>query len=406
MTVTVGTVSLGGRRTLVLVENLSVPLDRRVWQESVALRDAGCEVVVVCPQGRDRDVEMYAEIDGVEIHRFQLEPASGAVGYVREYAQALWRVSRIVRRLARTRRFDVVHACNPPDLLLLTALPLRRRGARFVFDHHDLVPELYLSRFRRGRDLLYGALLWLERLSFRLADVVIATNESYREVALTRGRKRPEDVFVVRNGPDLARFHPRPPDDSLRRGRRYLLSYVGMMGPQDGVDHALRALAVLHGRRQDWFALFVGDGDVLPQMRSLSSELGLGDAVEFTGLLEQDDIVRVLATADVCLAPEPSSPLNDVSTMIKIGEYMAMGKPVAAYDLKETRRTAEGAALFARPNDTADLARCINELLDDEELRGRLGEVGRARARASLAWEHSVAQLTAAYERALAGGWA
>lgn len=393
------------RRALILVENLSVPLDRRVWQESLALRRAGYDVVVVCPQGRDRDTELFDIIEGVEIRRFPLVPADGGVvGYLREYTQAFVRTARLVRRLAKERRFDTVQACNPPDLLLLAALPLKRRGTRFVFDHHDLVPELYLSRFGRGRDIGYRTLMLLERLSFRLADVVISTNESYRRIALNRGKKRPEAVFVVRNGPDLDVFRPQEADESLRRGRSYLIVYVGMMGPQDGLDNALRALAALHGKRQDWHAIFVGDGDVLPRLHDLSRDLGLSDVVEFTGLLEQREVVRVLSSADVCLAPEPSGPLNDVSTMIKLGEYMAMGKPVACFDLPETRFTAGSAALYARPNDDAQLGGVIDELLSDAELRGRLGAAGRERAVKALAWKHAEVQLLAAYEQALTGG--
>ena len=390
------------RCVLILVENLPVPLDRRVWLEATALRQAGYEVVVVCPQGQDRDLELFELIEGVEIHRFPLTPADGGVlGYVREYAQALWRTFRLVRRLASERQFDIVHACNPPDVMLLAALPMRRRGTRFIFDHHDLVPELYLSRFGKGRDLLYRATLLVERLAFRLADVVIATNESYRRVALTRGSKAAEDVFVVRNGPDLTRFRPLEGDPSLRRGRRHLIAYAGMMGPQDGVDHALRALAILGESRQDWFAVFVGGGDALPQMRQLSEELGLVEATHFTGLVNQAELVRVLASSDVCVAPEPSSPLNDVSTMIKVGEYMAMAKPVVSYDLAETRVTADGAALYANGSDPAGLASRIGELLDDADLRDRLGNTGRRRAEEVLGWEHSVPNLLAAYDRAL-----
>lgn len=390
-----------GRRALILVENLSVPLDRRVWQESLTLRRAGYEVVVVCPQGRDRDTEPFARIDGIEIHRFPLTPSSGgAIGFAREYAYAIWQTARLVRRLSRNRRFDVVHACNPPDLLLLAALPLRWRGARFVFDHHDLAPELYLSRFGRGYDLLYRLTLMFERLSFRLADVVIATNESYRRVALGRGKKDPRDVFVVRNGPDLARFRPHPATPRSE-DTSYQIVYVGMMGPQDGVDHALRALAILRRIRQDWSALFIGDGEILVEMRRLAHKLGLSDSVTFAGLLEQDDVVRALDGADVCIAPEPSSPSNDVSTMIKVGEYMAMGKPIACYDLPETRFTADGAAVYASPGDTKGLARCLDRLLDDGELRARLGAAGRERAQSVLAWEHSEPRLLAAYERAV-----
>jgi len=391
-------------RVLILVENLSVPLDRRVWQESNALRRAGYEVTVICPRGRGREAEPYARLEGVEIHRFPLEAAArGPLGYAREYGQALWRIAALTRRLSRGRRFDVVHACNPPDLLLLAAQPLRRTDTRFVFDHHDLVPELYLSRFGRGRDVLYRATLAAERLAFALADVVLSTNESYRRIAITRGRKRPEDVFVVRNGPDVERFRPgasgQPPE-----ANGHLIAYAGMIGPQDGVDHALRALAILRKSRQDWSAVFVGDGDALAAMRRLSDDLGLSESVRFAGLVEQVEVIRVLDRADVCIAPEPSSPLNDVSTMIKIGEYMAMAKPVACYDLDETRFTADGAACYARPNDVADLARCVGELLDDPQRRAQLGTAGRARAEETLAWRHSERNLLAAYEHALANG--
>ena len=400
-----GTVSTPGRRVLILVENLSVPLDRRVWQEATTLVAAGYEVVVVSPQGLERDTEAFAVIDGIEIHRFPLVPsAGGAVGFAREYAQALWRIGSLARTLARERRFDIVHACNPPDLLLLAVLPLKRRGTRFVFDHHDLAPELYLSKFGRA-GLLHRLLLLAERLSFRLADVVISTNESYRRIALERGRKAPEDVFVVRNGPDLGRF--RPPDlEFPSRDGRAVIAYVGMMGPQDGVDHALRALAVLRRSKQEWSAIFVGHGDMFEAMQRLSVELGLSDAVTFTGLVDQAKVVDVLARADVCIAPEPSSPVNDVSTMIKVGEYMAMAKPIACYDLAETRFTADGAALYARPGDVDGLARCLAQLLEDPDLRQRLGRAGRARAESVLAWEHSAPRLLAAYERALAQGTA
>ncbi len=273
-------------RALVLVENLSVPFDRRVWQECGALTRAGFAVSVICPQGRKRDREPFERREGVEIHRYPLRAATGGpAGYAREYGTALLATRRLALRLARQAPFDVVQACNPPDLLLPAVRVLRRRGAAFVFDHHDLVPELYESRFERGRDLLYRLTLAAERSTFRLADVVIATNESYRRVALERGGKRPEDVFVVRSAPDLARFAPVDPDPALRREDGHLLAYLGVMGPQDGVDHALRALALLRDRRDDWRAIFVGDGDVQPAMKELAGRLGLDDRVEFPGRL-------------------------------------------------------------------------------------------------------------------------
>ena len=395
------TTSVSPGRALVLVENLSVPFDRRVWQECLTLTRAGWEVTVVCPRGVRRDEEPYELRDGVAIHRYPLEAASGGpLGYVREYGAALWHTWRIVRRLARERPFDVVHACNPPDLLLIPAWPLKRRGARTIFDHHDLVPELYLSRFGRGRDLAYRLTLAAERLTFRLADVVIATNESYRRVAHERGRKGAQDVFVVRSAPDAARFKPVPSDPSLKRGRTHLLAYLGVMGPQDGVDHALRALAALAQRRRDWRAVFVGDGDVLPEMRMLAADLCLDDMVKFTGRVPDEDVRRVLSTADVCLAPDPKNPLNDVSTMNKIVEYMAMGRPIVAYDLVEARVSAQGAALYAQANDEKSFAACIEELLDDPGRRATMGAAGKARFEQELSWQRSEESLLAAYARA------
>lgn len=389
-------------RVLIVSQNEAAPRDRRVWTIARSLRRAGLDVVVVSPDGggaTDRGTTQ----EGIELAGYRPSFASGGpLGYAREYAVALWRTWRIVRRLARERRFDVVHVCNPPDVLALAAWPLRRAGARFVFDHHDLVPELYLARFGRGRDLLYRLTLRCERLAFRLADVVLATNESYRRIALTRGGKRPDEVFVVRNGPDLARFRPGDADPALRRGKPNLLAYVGAIAPQDGVDHALSALALLKERRDDWHAVFAGDGDALAAVRALARDLGLEGAVEFAGWLGDEDLVALLSTADVCLAPEPKNPFNDASTLVKVLEYMAMGRAIAAYDLQESRVSAGEAALYAAPNDVSSLADCIERLLDDPEQRARMGSLGRARVEQGLGWPSSERALLAAYERALA----
>jgi len=388
-------------RVLIISENAPVPADRRVWNISRSLAAAGWEVVIACAMGADRDDEPYEVLEGIEIHRYPLRPAGSALGYAREYTQALWRLRKLVRALARERRFDVVHACNPPDVLLLAARSLRRHGTRFVFDHHDLVPELYRSRFGRGEDLGYRATLAAERLAYRLADVSLATNGSYARVAVERGGMDPEDVFVVRNGPDLARFRPVDPDPAWKRGRTHLISYLGIMGPQDGVDHALRALAALRALRDDWHAVFIGDGDALPAMRALADELGLGEHVEFAGWRGDDDIRLILSTSDVCLAPDPPSPLNDVSTMIKIPEYMALGRAIASYALHESRVSAGDAALYAAPGDPDSLGRCVAELLDDPALRARMGAQARERVESELAWQHSEGALLAAYARVL-----
>jgi glycosyltransferase involved in cell wall biosynthesis len=400
-------------RILILSENESVPSDRRVWDISVTLVRAGCEVIVVCPQGdaseraSEGERASFEVREGVQIHRYPLSFAdSGVSGYLREYGSALWQTWKLVRRLSRERPFDVVHACNPPDFLLFAALPARRAGARFIFDHHDLTPELFLTRFGKRHRWLHRLTLLLERMCFALADVVLATNESYREVAYTRGRKRPEEVFIVRNGPDLRRFSPCAPDPSLKRGRPLLISYVGVMAPQDGVDHALRALATLDERRKDWHAVFAGEGEARPELMRLADELGLGDRVEFVGWLDDRQITRLLCSSDLCLAPEPRSPLNDVSTMVKIAEYMAMSRPVVAYELRESRFAAGAAAVYAEPNDVGSFSARIEELLDDPARRSEMGRLGRERVEQELSWEHSERNLQEAYRSLLNGNGA
>ncbi|WP_329052597.1 glycosyltransferase family 4 protein [Amycolatopsis sp. NBC_01488] len=388
-------------KALILVENLSVPFDRRVWQESTTLRDAGWEVHVICPQGTKRDTEAEAVVDGVHIHRYPLKAATGGpAGYLQEYGSALWHTLRLARKVGPV---DVVHACNPPDLLYLVAKYLKRQGARFVFDQHDLCPELYLSRFDRGQDLLYRGVCALERATYRAADVVISTNESYKEVARIRGGKRPEDVFVVRSAPVVERFHEVPAEPELKKGKPHLLAYLGVMGPQDGVDYALRALAKLRDEigRTDWHAVFVGSGDAFDDMVALSAKLGLANQVEFTGRIPDEDLVRYLSTADVCLSPDPLNPLNDVSTMNKVMEYMAMSKPIVSFELREARVSAGDAAVYAPANDELAFAKLVARLLDDPEERVRMGKLGQARVAGALSWENSAKNLLAAYEHAV-----
>jgi glycosyltransferase involved in cell wall biosynthesis len=384
-----------------LLENSTAPFDRRVRQEAFALRDASYRVVVISPRGDDYDRERYEVFEGIEIYRYPLRMAAGgAVGYLREYSSALWSTSALMRRLSSKRSFDVVHVCNPPDFLVPLAWSLKRRGARLVFDHHDLAPELYESRFGH-RDIFYLALLRLEVLAFRLADVVITTNESYRRIALGRGKKQPGDVFVVRNAPDPDRFRPVAPDESMKKGREFLIAYVGLMGPQDGIDAALRSLALLRRERDDWHAVFMGDGDVLPEMRRLAAQLDVADVVDFTGRVDDARILPVLSAADVCISPEPSNPLNDRSTMVKVMEYMAMGRPVVAFDLPETRVSAAEAALYAPPGDELTFARCIARLLEDRHLRAVLGDRGRDRVQTEIGWHHSKRELLRAYAAVL-----
>jgi glycosyltransferase involved in cell wall biosynthesis len=387
---------------LILVENLSVPFDRRVWQESRALTGAGYQVTVICPQGTKQDTEHEATMDGVRILRYPLRAAEGGpLGYLREYSVALWHTTRLALKVRSEGHIDVVHSCNPPDLFFLVAVILRLcGGTRSVFDHHDLVPELFLSRFASGGRVLYWLTMVLERLTFLCADAVISTNESYRRIAIERGKMPPNRVSIVRSAPDLSRFVQCEPDPSLRKGKQYLGTYLGVMGPQDGVDCALRAIAHLRNEigRTDTHFVFMGGGDAFDDMVALSADLGISDIVEFTGRVPDEFVQRCLSSADVCLSPDPKNPLNNVSTMNKVVEYMAMAKPLVSFDLLEARVSAAGAAVYAPANDEAAFAAAIDDLLDDADRRKAMGVYGRERVKRELSWDTSRKNLLGFYE--------
>ncbi|MGB6456288.1 MAG: glycosyltransferase family 4 protein [Streptosporangiaceae bacterium] len=377
-------------RILIIVQNLPVPFDRRVWLECQALRSAGYEVAVVCPKGKGDPG--YAVIDSVQVYKYRpYAPGGSKAGFLTEYLYSFLATGWLTLKARRAGRFAVLQACNPPDIFWPIALLLRALDRTvFVFDHHDLCPELYESRFGSGSALPYRALLFLERRTLQTARHVISTNESYRRVALTRGGKSPADVTVVRTGPDPSRLARGEPSPALRRGRRYLAAYIGVMGPQDGVDIIVRAAAiVVHelGRADIAFTL-IGSGDCYDELVALRDDLGLAGHVEFTGRAPDSQVAQILSTADIGLSPDPKNPLNDVSTMNKTMEYMAFELPVVAFDLHETRVSAGDAAVYARPNDVGEYARAIVELLDDEQRRVRLGKTGRTRVEQELAWSH------------------
>ena len=388
------------KRVLMLVENLPVPFDRRVWQEACTLRDAGYVVSVICPIGKGWE-RRSEEIDAIQIHRYPLPvEASGAAGYALEYGAALAWTFALAWRVLLTRGFDVLHACNPPDLLFLIGRFFKLLGKKFVFDHHDLSPELYEAKFGR-RDFLYRLMLMLERWTFRCADISIATNESYRGIATGRGRMPAECVFVVRSGPSLERLRILPPDPRLKRGRRYLVGYVGVMGRQEGIDYLLRAARhmVRDLGRDDVHFGVVGGGTSLEEMKALARALDVADHVTFTGRVSDDEMLAMLNTADVCVNPDVANDLNDKSTMNKIMEYMALGKPIVQFDLTEGRRSAQAASLYARRNDPIDLAAKIVALLNDPARRDRMGAYGRARVENELEWRHEAPKLLAAYAK-------
>ncbi|WP_228027213.1 glycosyltransferase family 4 protein [Pseudaquabacterium pictum] len=389
-----------GRRVLILVENLPSPFDRRVWQEATTLVAHGYQVSIICPTGKGYELP-YELIDSIHIYRYNLpNEGEGALGYLLEYSAALWHTFRLAYKVRRERGFDVIQACNPPDLLFLVGGFFKRfYGSRFVFDHHDINPELYEAKFGR-RDLLWKLMVWLERQTFRTADVSIATNESYRQIALERGGMRADRVFVVRSGPKLDRLKIQPPKPELKRGRRFLVGYVGVMGKQEGIDYLLRAARhIVHElKRDDVHFGLVGGGTSLEEMQQLAGQLGLADHVTFTGRVPDAELLDMLNTADVCVNPDVANDMNDKSTMNKIMEYMALGKPIVQFDLAEGRFSAQEASLYAARNDAVDMAHKIVALLDDPERRLHMGQFGRNRVEHELEWRYEVPKLLRAYE--------
>lgn len=387
------------RRVLIIVENLPSPFDRRVWQEAITLRQSGYQVVIICPTGKGYE-KRAEEINGIFIYRHPLAvEADGALGYALEYGSALfWEFALSLRVLFR-HGFDVIHACNPPDTIFLIGGFFKLFGKRFVFDHHDINPELYEAKFNR-RDFFYRLMLFLERWTFRTADVSIATNESYREIAISRGGMGPERVFVVRSGPDLSRLRQMSPQPSWKKGRRYLVGYVGVIGKQEGIDHLLHAVRylVMELGREDVHFVIVGGGTELDAVKAMAVGLGVDAYVTFTGRVSDQKLLEVLNTAEVCVNPDIANAMNDKSTMNKIMEYMALGKPIVQYDLTEGRRSALNASLYAKNNNIKDFAKKMTQLLDDADLRRRMGEFGRDRVRNELAWDFEVPKLLAAYD--------
>ena len=386
----------------IIVENLPVPVDRRVWCEARALRDAGYAVSVICPKGKNACTASYEILDGIHIYRHRAWEASGAVGYLLEYAWALLAELYLALKVFSHSRFRVLQGCNPPDTIFLIGLILRPFGVRYIFDHHDLSPEVFEAKFGGARGLFCSLTRLAEKWSFRVANVSIATNESFKEVAVTRGGKRPEDVFVVRNCPDLTAFRRRPVRPEIKQ-KPLLVVYVGFMGQQDGLELLLEAIEhiVKREKRQDTHFLFIGKGTMLPALREMAAKKELDRFVTFTGQVPHDEVVSYLSNADVGVAPDPKTPMNDNSTMIKIFEYMALALPVVLFDLKEGRRTAGPAALYAKPNDPIDFANQVNRLLNSAELRRQLGECGRKRIEEGMNWEVEKISLLQAYNMAL-----
>jgi glycosyltransferase involved in cell wall biosynthesis len=386
-------------KVLIIVENLPLPFDRRVWMEATTLQKAGYLVCAISPQGNGFEKD-YEEIEGIHIYRHPLPKEESSVkGYLREYCCAVYWQFRLAWRVWQEQGFDVIHICNPPDLLFLVAGWFKFfHGVRVIFDHHDLSPEMYIAKYNR-RDIFYYGLRLAERLTYATADLAIATNESHRKIALTRGGKKAKQVFVVRSAPDLSRFHVISPNPSYRKGKKYLVGYVGVMGEPEGVDCLLRMVRYLvwEKNRRDIHFMLIGGGPAVEKLKTLSQKLEVTEFVEFTGFKTGKELLERLSSCDVCVEPSPKSAYNDNCTMNKILEYMALGKPIVQFDLREGRRSAQGASLYAKPNDEIEFADKIVELLDSPHIRKQMGAEGRRRMEDVLEWRHQAPKLLEAY---------
>lgn len=393
---------LAGKSVLIIVENLPLPFDRRVWQEARTLKAAGATVSVICPTGKGFE-KRYEEIEGVHIHRHPLPiEASGALGFLLEYGAALFWETLLAWKIFFKRGIHVIQGCNPPDLIFLVALPFKLLGVKYIFDHHDINPELYEAKFDK-RGFFWKLMVLFEKLTFKAADISMATNQSYRQIAIGRGGMDPGKVYVVRSGPDLSRLKRVPPVDSWKNGKRYLVGYVGVMGEQEGIDllidaadHIVRVMS-----RDDIQFCLVGGGPSLAGLKSLVEQRGLGHCIQFTGRAPDQDLFEVLSTMDIGVNPDRVNPMNDKSTMNKIMEYMSLEKAMVQFDVTEGRFSAQEASLYARANDPVDMAEKIVELLDDPERCARMGALGRQRVETELNWSHQIQPLISAYRHAL-----
>lgn len=387
------------KRVLIVVENLPVPFDRRVWMEATTLHKAGYQVSTISPKGNGFEKD-YELIEGIHVYRHPLPPEeSSVIGYLREYGWAISWQFRLAKRVWREQGFDIIHICNPPDLLFLVAGWFKLfLGIKVIFDHHDLSPEMYIAKYQR-RDIFYYGLHWAERLTYATADLVISTNESHREIALTRGGKNSDQVFIVRSGPDLSRFHIMPTNQNYRRGRKYLVGYMGVMGEPEGIDYLLRIVHYLVYQKncQNIHFMLIGSGPAADKLKVLSEELKITEFVEFTGFKTGEALLERLSSCDLCVEPSPTSAYNEHCTMNKILEYMALGKPIVQFDLREGRRSAQGASFYAKPNDEVEFAHKIIELLDSPKLREEMGREGRRRMEEMLEWRHQAPKLLDAY---------
>jgi glycosyltransferase involved in cell wall biosynthesis len=390
------------RSCVIVVENLPVPFDRRVWQEAQALHRAGWTVSVICPTNADFP-KPFEIIDGIAIYRHPLPPEGrGAVAYFREYSTALFHEFRLLFRVQRERGFSIIQACNPPDLTFLAALPFKLIGKRFIYDQHDVSPELFVVKFGNKR-LLYRALLFFERMSYLTADRVITANATFKDIAISRGGKSPSQVEVVYGVPDRMRIRRVEPEPGLHGGRKFILGYVGIINEQDGVDHLVRAVAHLVKVVGfcDFRAVVVGSGPALELARSVARSLEVEDFILFTGYLKGETLLAHLSAFDIGIIPDPLNEANDLMSMNKVFEYCALGIPTACYPLKETKRLLGEAGVYAPSPDPAGLAKACLSLMQDEALRLRSAAAAAKLSAETFVWENEARKYVATYERVL-----
>jgi len=389
------------KHILIIVENLPVPFDRRVWQEANTLKDAGAKVSIICPIMKGYTAR-YEVINDIEIYRHPLPlEARGALGYLLEYSAAIYWEFVLSWKIFLKKRFHVIHGCNPPDLIFLTALWFKPFGVKYIFDHHDINPELYIAKYNK-KGFFYKLMLLFEFLTFKSAKYSIATNESYKEIAIKRGKMKPERVQVVRSGPKLDRLKLLPPDDQYKKGRKYLVGYVGVIGEQEGIDLLLESAKYVVDKRKDVQFAIVGGGTDVEKLKQLSKEMGLSEYVDFYGRVSDEILIGILNTADICVNPDKPTEMNNLSTMNKIMEYMALKKAIVQFDLKEGRFSAQKASLYAANDSTDDFAEKIIYLLDNEKIRNEMGEYGYNRVLTELSWEYESKKLVNVYKQLLA----
>lgn len=393
------------RKILIIVENLPVPFDTRVWQEATTLVANGYTVSVVCPKGKGYTADEEL-LDGVHIYRHELPvEGNGAIGYLQEYTYVLREELRLAKKAYKEVGFDVIHGCNPPDDIFLVANHFKKYGVKYVFDHHDICPELFEAKFGHKSGPLYWSQLFFERQTYKHCTFAFVTNESYKKIAIERGGMDPEKVIVLRSGPKLERMRILPPVESIKRGYPYMVGYVGVIGQQEGIQYILDAAKYTKERENNIFWGIVGGGPHLEALKKQAHEMGLDDCVEFTGRAPDQQMLEYLNTADVCVNSDEYNSMNDKSTMNKILEYMALGKPIVQFDLTEGRYSAQAASVYAKRNDAVDMAEKIQALLRDPERRKEMGAFGRARVVNELSWEHTSKALLEGYEKFFTGAF-